>query len=142
MFINSSFDKNLELLKRGMDASLLRYDVTSNNIANADTPNFKRSTVTFESELKRLLDLEQQKPPFEGALMYDRSSSLYKARNWREVQPQLALDYLTQEDNNGNNVNIEEEVMTATNTQLLYQAMSNSVNSMFNKMNIVLSMRA
>lgn len=142
MFINKTFDKNLQLLQRGMDVSLLRYNVTANNIANADTPNFKRQVVTFEAELKRLLDLEKQKPPFAGALSYDRSMSFYKARNWREVKPQVVLDYLSSEDNNGNNVNIEEEVMTATNTQLLYQALIYQTSGEFQRMNIALNMKA
>jgi len=42
-----------------MDASLIRRDVISNNIANADVPNFKRSVVNFESELKRALNSEK-----------------------------------------------------------------------------------
>ncbi len=142
MFFSASFDKNLNLLKRGLDVSLLRYDVTANNIANADTPNFKRSTVSFEAELKRLMDLEKQKPPFEGALMYDRSHEMFKARTSGEVTPRVTLDYLTTSKNNGNNVDMEEEVMTATNTQLLYQAMLSEVNGEFQRMNISLSMRA
>jgi flagellar basal-body rod protein FlgB len=142
MFFSASFDKNLNLLKRGLDVSLLRYNVTANNIANADTPNFKRSVVSFESELKRLMDLEKQQPPFEGALMYDRSHEMFKARTSDEVQPQVTLDYLTTAKNNGNNVDMEEEVMTATNTQLLYQAMLSEVNGEFQRMNISLSMRA
>jgi flagellar basal-body rod protein FlgB len=142
MFFNNNFDRNLDILQRGMDVSVLRYQVTANNIANVDTPHFKRSVVNFESELNRLLDLEKTKPPFEGALMYDRSDSLYKPRNYREVKPKVVLDYLTTVFNNGNNVDIDEEVMTATNTQLLYQAMLTSANGMFQRMNIALSMRA
>ena len=142
MFFNDSFSKNLNLLKRGLDVSLLRYNVTANNIANADTPNFKRSTVSFEAELKRLLDLEKQKPPFKGALMYDRRYEMFGPRTPEEVKPRVTLDYLTTAKNNGNNVDMEEEIMTATNTQLLYQAMLSEINGEFQRMNISLSMRA
>jgi flagellar basal-body rod protein FlgB len=142
MFFSDSFSKNLNLLKRGLDVSLLRYNVTANNIANADTPNFKRSTVSFEAELKRLLDLERQKPPFQGALMYDRKHEMFGPRTPEEVKPRVTLDYLTTAKNNGNNVDMEEEIMTATNTQLLYQAMLSEINGEFQRMNISLSMRA
>jgi flagellar basal-body rod protein FlgB len=142
MFFNTTFDKNLDLLKRGMDVSVFRYNVTANNIANSDTPNFKRSVVNFESEMKRLLDLEKQEPPFEGALTADRSASLFRPHSYRDVKPEAVLDYLTTAKNNGNNVDIEEEVMTATNTQLLYQAMMYEANAEFQRMNISLSMRA
>jgi len=142
MYLSNSFDKNLELLKRGLDVSVLRYNVTANNIANADTPNFKRSTVTFEAELKRMLDKEKAKPPFEGALTADDSASVYRAHSWRDVQPKTVLDYLTQSNNNGNNVDLEEEVMTATNTQLMYQALLSEMNGEFQRMNISLNMKA
>ena len=42
-----------------MDVATLRRNVIANNIANANTPNFKRSDVNFESQLKRALDSEK-----------------------------------------------------------------------------------
>jgi flagellar basal-body rod protein FlgB len=42
-----------------MDAALVRREVIADNIANSDTPNFKRSVVTFESSLKRALASER-----------------------------------------------------------------------------------
>jgi len=57
--IGNDFSKTVDILQRAMDASLIRRDVISNNIANADVPNFKRSVVNFESELKRALNSEK-----------------------------------------------------------------------------------
>ncbi|MFN3659816.1 MAG: flagellar basal body rod protein FlgB, partial [Brevinematales bacterium] len=39
-----------------LQATALRRQVIADNIANADTPFFKRAEVTFESQLKRALD--------------------------------------------------------------------------------------
>ncbi|MBN1524447.1 MAG: flagellar basal body rod protein FlgB [Spirochaetales bacterium] len=143
MFFNKTFDRNLYLLQKSMDASILRYNVTADNITNADTPNFKRKVVSFESELKRVQDLEKVQLPFEGALTDEsRDLSFIDARNIYEVEPNVTLDYLTTSDNNGNNVDLEEETMTAMNTQLKYQAMLYATNSEFQRMNIALSMRA
>ena len=47
MTFSGAFGKNLELLTREMDVTTLRRNVIANNIANADTPNFKRSDVNF-----------------------------------------------------------------------------------------------
>ena len=52
----SSFTKTIDLLHRALDVSTLRYSVSSNNLANAEVPNFKRTDVNFESQLKRALD--------------------------------------------------------------------------------------
>ncbi|RPJ03520.1 MAG: flagellar basal body rod protein FlgB [Spirochaetaceae bacterium] len=143
MFFNRTFDNNLYLLKRTMDASILRYNVTADNIANADTPNFKRKVVSFESELKRIQDMEREQPAFEGALMDDsRRLSLMEPRNVYELEPNVTLDYLTTSDNNGNNVDLEQETMAAMNTQLLYQSLLYSTNAEFQRMNIALSMKA
>ena len=35
-------------MQRGMEAANLRQEVISNNIANVNTPHFKRSDVVFE----------------------------------------------------------------------------------------------
>jgi len=42
-------------LKMGLDASSLRHQVISNNIANVDTPRFRNRVVLFEDELKQAL---------------------------------------------------------------------------------------
>ena len=54
----NSFNRSIDLLQREMDVTSLRYQVTANNLANSEVPNFKRSTVNFESELKRAFDSE------------------------------------------------------------------------------------
>ena len=55
----NSFTRSVDLLHRAMDVSSLRYNVTANNLANAEVPNFKRTSVNFESELKRALESEE-----------------------------------------------------------------------------------
>jgi len=47
---------SLNLLERSLSASTLRQQVISNNIANVDTPQFKRSDVKFEEMLHSELD--------------------------------------------------------------------------------------
>ena len=63
MFLNNSFGKTVDILHRTMDAATLRQQILANNIANADTPNFKRSSLNFESELKRALESENVHKP-------------------------------------------------------------------------------
>jgi flagellar basal-body rod protein FlgB len=53
--LNSS---NFNYLGRGMAAANLRQEVISNNIANVNTPNFKKSDVVFEDLLARELQLD------------------------------------------------------------------------------------
>ena len=55
----STFSRSVDLLHRAMDASTLRYQVSANNLANAEVPNFKRTSISFESELKRAIESER-----------------------------------------------------------------------------------
>jgi flagellar basal-body rod protein FlgB len=131
------FGRNLDIIAREMGALTARYNVTANNIANADTPNFKRSVVNFESQLKRALDSEIPSG-FPQMVTNERHIPFDRVMDYREVRPRRVLDYLTEAKNNGNNVDIEEESMNALSIQLLYNALAQSVSSAIQRVNIVL----
>jgi len=46
------FNTNFQTLKVAMDVAMLRQSVHSQNIANAETPNYRRKYVVFEELLK------------------------------------------------------------------------------------------
>ncbi len=133
-----AFGRNLELLTREMEISTLRRNVIANTIANADTPNFKRSDVNFESQLKRALDSEKVVPPFQEYVTDPRHINFTQPTDWRDVKPRRVLDYLTEARNNGNNVDIEQEGIDSLNNQLVYTTLAQVVSSEFQRVNIVL----
>ncbi len=137
MFLNNSFGKTLDIVHRSMDVALLRRSVISDNIANADTPNFKRSVINFESELKRALDT-QHNSGLKAALTDRRHIPFHRQVSYRDVGPRRILDYLSTTDNNGNNVDIEEESMALLQNQLNYEIMTRMVTNQFSQMNLVL----
>jgi hypothetical protein len=67
MFDQTGFGRQIDILQRTMDASLLRQNVIANNIANVNTPNFKRGQVNFESRLAHALASERREPRFREA---------------------------------------------------------------------------
>ena len=137
MTFSGAFGKNLDILSREMHVLTLRRDVIANNIANADTPNFKRSDVNFESQLKRALDSERT-PSFQQAITNERDIPFDRPLDYRDVQPRRVLDYLTESKNNGNNVDIEQEGMDALNNQLMYTTIAQAIGSQIQGVNIVL----
>ena len=137
MVFGGAFGKNINIIQRELDVSVLRRNVIANNIANSDTPNFKRTVVNFESQLKRALDSEKVKP-FPAVLTDKRHIPFYTPMDYRKVQPKRMLDYLTTSKNNGNNVDIEEEMMNALENQMLYQTLVQAVSSEFARVNLVL----
>jgi flagellar basal-body rod protein FlgB len=121
----TGFAKTTDLIHRAMDAESLRYSVSANNLANSEVPNFKRSDVNFESELKRALDSEANaKGTFQLAVSDDRHIKSDGVVDYRSVEPRKVLDYTTTAKANGNNVDPEEEAMTLLRIQLNYQMLS------------------
>lgn len=138
MTIGNDFSKTVDLLQRAMDASLIRRDVISNNMANADVPNFKRSVVNFESELKRALNSEKERPALELTLTDPKHIPNWRERDYRDVQVRRVLDYTSTAKNNGNNVDPEEEMMNSMQNQLMYTLMAQAETFEFGQVNLVL----
>jgi len=138
MFTNNSFGKTVDILQRTMDVSMIRREVIANNIANAETPNFKRSDVNFEASLGRALATEKEPQGLEAKMSSARHIPFNRTVDYKSVEPRTVLDYLTQSNNNGNNVDIETETMASTQNQMMYELMTSSVSSQFRRINMVL----
>jgi flagellar basal-body rod protein FlgB len=138
MFLGNSFGRTLDILHRTMDVNLMRQDVIANNIANADTPDFKRGAVNFEAELEDALRSQREQPRFSAARTHQDHIGFHEEIDYRTVTPRRYTDYATTADNNGNNVNIEQESMNLVNNQLMYQMMTNAVGSQISRVNMVL----
>ncbi|MDR1748301.1 MAG: flagellar basal body rod protein FlgB [Spirochaetaceae bacterium] len=121
----NSFSRTVDLLHRAMDVSTLRYQVTANNLANAEVPNFKRTSVNFESELKKALDSEKSAADaFVLKTTDPRHIQTEGYTDYREISPRRVLDYTTTSKANGNNVDAEQEAMNVLKIQLNYQLLT------------------
>jgi flagellar basal-body rod protein FlgB len=138
MFDGTSLGRQVDILHRTMDTSMLRQNVIANNIANANTPNFKRSDVNFESRLAYALESSGREPRFRERLTHERHIPFHKTLDYRDVHPRRVLDFMTTAKNNGNNVDIEVESMDLLSNQLSYQMMTRSVADSFARINLVL----
>ena len=121
----NSFTRTTDLLHRSMDVASLRYAVSANNLSNSEVPDFKRTQVNFESELKLALDSEKNaKGQFQLAVSDDRHIKSDGVIDYRTVQPRRVLDYTTTAKANGNNVDPEQEAMDLLRIQLNYQMLT------------------
>jgi len=134
----NTFARTIDLLHRAMDANTVRRSVIANNLANADVPNFKRSVVNFESELKKALDSENKKPALELTMSHPNHIPNHKERDYRDVQIRRVLDYTSTYNNNGNNVDPEQEFMLATENQMSYTLYAQAAAFEFSQINSVL----
>lgn len=115
----------LDLVQRGLDASALSHTVIANNIANVDTPGFKRSEVVFDEQLRaavaarkdesRQLQLESTDP---------KDFSLEASPDLAAIRPKVTTDTWTSLRNDGNNVDIDTEVSLLAQNTVWYQTLS------------------
>lgn len=110
----------LSIMERSLDASTLRQKVLANNIANVDTPYFKRSDVVFEE----LLQSQLQSQGIEGLRTDPRH---FKFGQSSQPIPQTKLDASSAMNNNQNNVDIDSEMAMLAMNQLRYQTLVGQV---------------
>lgn len=127
--INTSAFNYINVLDRAADASWLRNEAISNNIANASTPGYKRQDVEFEAELQRALGNNRYKS------MDDKVANVKTSR----LQPKPYTDsegYSYRLD--GNNVDIENENVMLAENQLKYQGLLIGINQEFANLQAVM----
>ncbi len=135
----NTFTRSVDLLQRAMDATSLRYQVSANNLANSEVPNFKRSTVNFESELKRAFESEENaRNGFQLARTDERHISLNEPYDYRDVEPRRVLDYTTTAKANGNNVDAETEANNILQIQMQYRLLTQLAGFEFSQLNTVM----
>lgn len=121
----NSFTRSIDLLQRALDVNTLRYQTSANNIALADVPNYKRTSINFESELKRAFESEERaKNAFELKTSSDRHFKINSVIDYKTVEPRRVVDYLSTEKPNGNNVNVETEAMNIVKIGMQYKMLT------------------
>ena len=126
--------KTMQILEKALDATSQRHNVISNNIANVDTPGFKRTDVLFEDQLKKALNTDS----IEGNRTDSRHISIGK-QDLGEIKPNMVTDESTSYRIDGNNVDIDNEMAKLAKNQLMYDALAQKISSEFSKMRYVIS---
>jgi flagellar basal-body rod protein FlgB len=111
-------------LQQALNRSSLTQKVIAQNIANVDTPNYKAQELSFNQTLTNALSAEKTDPR-------DFSFST-------EDQGRIVTDNSTALQNNGNNVDIDKEMVNMAKNQLNYQAYTEAISRKLNQYNIVL----
>lgn len=119
------------MIERSMDVESMRRKIIADNMANADTPHFKRSEVTFEASLKNALKSEDyaRTEAIPNKMTDERHIAFFESPDYRKVKPKVHLDYLTSMRNDGNNVDPERETQDMLENQLKYQALAQIYNN-------------
>lgn len=128
---------NIGLLKSALDASSLRQQVISNNIANAETPGYKGKQVVFEDILKQHLS---NQTTFVGNRTDPRHIVIGNSSDIPTAKTVENTDTVIQ--NNGNNVDIDAEMTNMGKNSLWYYTLTQELNSEFQQLSIAITGRS
>ena len=128
MIQTNAFDY-INVLNRAADAAWQRNEAISNNIANVDTPGYKRQDVAFESVLQKAL----------GNNQYESMDEKVSNINLSRLRGRAYVDYANYSYRlDGNNVDIENENVMLAENQLKYQGLISSINQEFTNLQTVM----
>jgi len=121
MFDSGAFNY-INVLDKAADASWIRNEAIANNIANVDTPGYKRQDVNFEEQLRKAM-----------------KNSRYTSIDERVANVDLErLNPITYRDHStlsyrldGNNVDIDTENVELASNQIRYQGLTDSITKHF-----------
>lgn len=125
MIIDRMFEQN-DIIGAGLQAAVVRNDVIANNIANADVPGFKKSTVRFESYLAN------------AVADYKKTGKL----NLKNALPTIHLDnnnYSYRID--GNNVDYQAEMVDLYDNSVKYDVMISGILNNYKRINLVTTIK-
>lgn len=114
-----------DILAKAVQGTWQRNTAIASNIANADTPGYKRKDVAFEAYLQEALVRDGGKPS-EATLAH--------------IKPKTITDHsMNSYRLDGNNVDVDTEMSYLAENQLRYNALISQVNYNFERLKAVLN---
>lgn len=128
MFSSNVYDY-INVLETSLSAAATRQETIANNIANVNTPNFKRKDVRFETELKHAFSHSDESTVDARVRHLDLDA----------LEPEVYTDYAELSYRyDGNNVDINNENAILAKEQIKYEGLMDSMNRDFSMIKSVL----
>ena len=146
-------NRTREIMQMSLDGLYERSKAIASNTANALTPGYKRCEVNFEDSLKQVIAHEDEKEAIkaQNALEYQKNPS--KIIEGQSIE---RLAFLNSDSNqkffinverdmsqgyeiDGNNVNIETEMMDEAKNGMTYNVMANLLSKSYQQMKDIIN---
>ncbi len=128
--IGSDAYNYINILNKAANASWAKNEVIANNIANVDTPDYKRKDLNFEALLASRLN-QSSTNNMDQRVKNLQNKSLV-ASIYTDYE-ELSYRY------DGNNVDIDTETAYLADNQLKYYTFLNTINQEFSRIKMVLN---
>jgi len=130
--LNKTFDK-FDIYQKSLNASWLKNQAISNNIANVNTPGYKRKDVKFENMLKQQMQNQSIKLNSTHLNHFSNNVSL------GDLSPQIETDYGTSFRKDKNNVNVDVEMAELTKNTVKFNAIVQQLNKNLNRIRLAIT---
>lgn len=137
--------RTIDITKLALDGLLMRQKAITANTANVMTPDYQRKEVSFENQLREIVDKDDLKTYIkeQNSIQYNptaldlvvgdtnkqgltQQQARYLQSNiYSDYDPQITDDTVSGVDSNGNNVNMESEMMDMASVGMKYNVLSN-----------------
>ncbi|GBG94936.1 flagellar basal body rod protein FlgB [Ligilactobacillus salitolerans] len=117
------------LLKEALNVSAQRAQLNANNIANVNTPNYKAKRIEFESLLDNALDQQT----------HLTTTSARHMQAGGGITPQETSRSNTTVKENGNNVDLDVEMLNQAQNGLYYSALTSQLKGRYQMMSYVIN---
>lgn len=135
--------RTMEINKLAMDGLMQRQKAITANTANVMTPDYQRKEVNFESQLREIVEKDELKQYIKGqnSIQYNPTSldmvmgeekpkltsqqaKYLQSDIYDKFDPQIIDDTVSGSDTNGNNVDLEKEVMDMASVGMRYNVIA------------------
>ena len=129
--ITSGVYDYINVLGKAADGAWARNEAIANNIANVDTPGYKRQDVSFETELQHALKASRYKSLDEKVSDVNKHLKRLEPRAYTDI-PNWSYRM------DKNNVDIDTENVELASNQIKYNGIANSIDSEFRNLRAVI----
>lgn len=122
---------NIDFYNKAINGTWERNKAITHNMANVNTPNYKRKTVTFEDQLKKSLETSK--------VTLKKTHSNHISTGSNGFSPRVLEESGFAHRIDGNNVNIDTEAAELAKNNIMYNALINQVIGEFEKIKTVIT---
>jgi flagellar basal-body rod protein FlgB len=121
--MSNLFDKTTGALGTALNMRLLKHNLTSSNIANAETPGYHAKKIDFEEALSRALDIDGLR-----GMSTSNPEHFSVGGKTARVRPDIYENPEGAINNDGNTVDLEREMSNLAENTIMYKAAMQLIN--------------
>ena len=135
-----TMSRTAKIMEMALDGLSARNKAISSNIANAQTANYTRHDVMFEDQLQEIVRMENikenvkiQNSKLPLSINYSQADLLLKSDTSANFAPNAIIDTNSPIITNGNNVNLEVEMVELSKNASRYNVLAQLESGYFSK---------